>query len=238
MIAAGVDRIGSVIVSEENREIPEIREAVRATAEKGASSTLIPLFSRPDSVYRCLDYYRPHTVHFCESLSDRGGMRDICRELVKLQEEVKKRFPHIEIMRSVPVAETGRASRVPTLEIASFFEPVSDLFLTDTLVVEQNGDEKPQPVDGFVGITGTTCDWEMAARLVEKSNIPVIIAGGLSPDNVFDCIMKTRPFGVDSCTLTNACDREGRPVRFKKDMDKVRRFVEETRRAEKTQGIG
>jgi len=38
---------------------------------------------------------------------------------------------------------------------------------------------------------------------------------------------------VDSCTRTNATDRSGRPVRFKKDLKKVRRFIEEARRADR-----
>jgi len=37
---------------------------------------------------------------------------------------------------------------------------------------------------------------------------------------------------VDSCTKTNAADKQGRPVRFKKDMKKVRQLVEEARRAD------
>ena len=39
--------------------------------------------------------------------------------------------------------------------------------------------ENEQPVKGFVGITGKTCDWDIAADLVKKSRIPVILAGGI-----------------------------------------------------------
>jgi phosphoribosylanthranilate isomerase len=86
-------------------------------------------------------------------------------------------------------------------------------------------------VNGFVGITGLTCNWTIARKLVDSANIPVILAGGLSPDNVFNGIINVKPAGVDSCTQTNACDMQGNPVRFKKDMAKVKRFVEESRRA-------
>jgi len=60
--------------------------------------------------------------------------------------------------------------------------------------------------------------------------IPVILAGGLSPENVAAGIGKVRPAGVDTCTATNAVDDLGRPVRFRKDPEKVRRFVAEARR--------
>ncbi|MDL1981809.1 MAG: hypothetical protein LWX02_10130, partial [Deltaproteobacteria bacterium] len=107
-------------------------------------------------------------------------------------------------------------------------------FLTDTLLVQSSGSGlKNQPVEGFVGITGRTCDWDVAADLVESSSIPVILAGGLAPDNVFDGIKRVCPAGVDSCTGTNSLDFKGKPIRFQKDLEKVKRFVEDTRRAEK-----
>jgi phosphoribosylanthranilate isomerase len=87
-------------------------------------------------------------------------------------------------------------------------------------------------VSGFIGITGRICDWKKAGELVQKSRIPVILAGGLSPDNVAQGIMQAMPEGVDSCTGTNEMDSRGRPVRFKKDMNLVRRFVKEVRRME------
>ena len=60
----------------------------------------------------------------------------------------------------------------------------------------------------------------------------MILAGGLSPENVTDGILKVLPAGADSCTRTNSLDGNGRPVRFMKDFEKVARFVEEVRRAE------
>ena len=84
----------------------------------------------------------------------------------------------------------------------------------------------------FAGITGQTCDWNMARCLVQTSRIPLILAGGLSPDNVAEAISRVEPAGVDSCTLTNARDNLGRPIRFRKDADKVKAFVDEARQAE------
>jgi phosphoribosylanthranilate isomerase len=91
-----------------------------------------------------------------------------------------------------------------------------------------------QPVQGFVGITGETCNWQTALRLVENVNIPVILAGGISPQNVTDGIRQVKPAGVDSCTRTNVLDKAGRPIRFKKDLDKVKQLVERVRAAEKS----
>ena len=89
-----------------------------------------------------------------------------------------------------------------------------------------------QPVSGFVGITGRTCDWEVAAKLVAASSIPVILAGGISPENVAEALQRVRPAGIDSCTGTNARDGNGEPIRFKKDLASVKRLVETVRRFE------
>jgi len=234
MLSLGVDHIGSVLVSEAERKNPEIRETVSFVNDAGAVSSLIPLFSAPDAVFQALEYHRPGIVHFCDSLADDKGISEKCAERIFLHREVKKRFPDIRIMRSIPIARPGMGHCVPSLELAKMFESVSDLFLTDTLILPKgNSDAAEQPVSGFVGITGKTCDWETAAELVRVSRIPVILAGGLAPDNVAEGILRTSPAGVDSCTGTNAADEKGRPVRFRKDLEKVRRFAETVRKAEK-----
>jgi len=235
LIALGVDTIGSVLVSEANWQVPPIRETIQAVQTEGALSSLIPLFNGTEALHRTLDYYRPDIVHFCEELTDAARGDHIQDNLLDLQEKIKDKFPEIKIMRSIPIARPGFADRVPTLELARRFEAVSDYFLTDTLLLNTADIQvADQPVKGFVGITGKTCDWSMAAKLVATSRIPVILAGGIAPENVFEGIRHVRPAGVDSCTGTNAIDVEGKSVRFKKDLDKVKRLVEETRRAELT----
>jgi phosphoribosylanthranilate isomerase len=233
MIEVGVDHIGSVIVSETQWKNPTVKETLNAVRSAAAKSSLIPLFNRPDSVLRTLDYYQPDMVHFCEALTDHQDVGSYCRQLIDLQQEVKKRFPQIKIMRSIPIAQSGMDSSIPTLELSKKFEPYSDFFLTDTMLVNPAGTlDDSQPVQGFVGITGKTCNWDTAASLVASSRIPVILAGGVSPANVSEGIRRVRPAGVDSCTLTNALDENGLPIRFKKDPLKVRQLIEAVREAE------
>ncbi|MBU0697939.1 MAG: hypothetical protein KKE59_00700 [Proteobacteria bacterium] len=235
LIALGVDHIGSVVVSAESWKIQSIVDTIQVVGAGDARSSLIPLFSDCDAVLRTLDFYQPDIVHFCESLVFQNDDASACQDLLALQENVKKRFPGIKIMRSIPIAPAGVSDRVPTLKLARRFEPVSDYFLTDTLLLKASGGSADdQPVKGFVGITGRTCDWDVAAKLVESSRIPVILAGGISPENVFDGILHVRVAGVDSCTGTNAVDSDGVSVRFKKDLNKVKRLVEEVHRAEQT----
>ena len=234
LITIGVDHIGSVILSESDWKIPELKETVESIRSSSANSSLIPLYNATDSILRTCDYYRPDIVHFCEALVDRKDGGDFLHRLVRLQEDVKKRFPQIGIMRSIPIAPSGTSHLVPTLELAKVFEPTSDYFLTDTLLIsDPDADADPQPVKGFVGITGRTCSWRTAAELVAASSIPVILAGGISPANVTDGILQVRPAGIDSCTRTNSLDDQGVPIRFQKDIFKVKQLVKAVRAAER-----
>jgi len=234
MIRLGVDHVGSVILSEADWKIGEVKETLNAVRSMSAKSSLIPLFNTPDSVLRMLDYYQPDVVHFCEALTDRPDGPTSCRRLIELQQDVRQRFPQIKIMRSIPIAQSSQEHAIGTLELAKRFEPYSDFFLTDTLLVNPSKMvDDSQPVQGFVGITGQTCDWDTAAGLVASSRIPVILAGGVSPANVADGIRRVRPAGVDSCTLTNALDGKGLPIRFKKDLQKVNQLIEAARETEK-----
>jgi phosphoribosylanthranilate isomerase len=51
-------------------------------------------------------------------------------------------------------------------------------------------------VKGRRGGTGTTLDWDLAARGLELG-IPVILAGGLNPGNVRRAVSVVRPFAID-----------------------------------------
>jgi phosphoribosylanthranilate isomerase len=224
-IALGVDHIGSVLLSEEEWRQPLIREVIGLSDGRRVKNSLIPLFRRPDTLYRALDYYRPHFVHFCDNLTHLHGPGTDLEEMISLQTDLRQRFPEIRIIRSIPIPPDGVAPQFPVFSLARAFEPVSDLFLVDTWVGEE-------PVQGFIGITGKTADWSRAGRLVSGSGIPVILAGGLSPDNVYEALLRVAPFGADSCTRTNRVDEAGTPVRFQKDFGKVEKFVKEVRRAE------
>lgn len=234
MIELGVDHVGSVITSMENWRQETVRDAVQETQNLGGKSSLIPLFSDTETVFRALDYCQPDIVHFCEALPGTDDDLSWMEPLFRLQEKIKEKFAQIRIMRSIPIHVTGNGNLDHVLKLSGIFAPVSDYFLTDTLISEKGqAKDDQQPVNGFVGITGMTCDWGIASQLVLSSKIPVILAGGISPDNVAEGIINVRPFGVDSCTQTNEMDANGVPIRFSKDEMRVRQLVEETRRAER-----
>jgi phosphoribosylanthranilate isomerase len=70
---------------------------------------------------------------------------------------------------------------------------------------------------GMRGGTGETFDWEfLRAR---HSSVPLVLSGGLRPDNVAEAIAATRPFAVDTASGTEASPGV-------KDPAKVAAFVE------------
>jgi phosphoribosylanthranilate isomerase len=79
-------------------------------------------------------------------------------------------------------------------------------------------------VDAFsayvYGGTGQVADWSLAAEAASVS--PLLLAGGLTPENVAQAIAQVRPYGVDVSSGVEAS-----PGR--KDHDKVRAFVQAVR---------
>jgi len=78
---------------------------------------------------------------------------------------------------------------------------------------------------GEGGGSGRTFDWARIPRGLTK---PILVAGGLTPDNVHDAVHATRPWGVD---VSSGIEAEGEPAGVK-DGARMRRFVEEVRRAD------
>lgn len=233
MIGLGVNHLGSVILSKDSWKNSIIKETVNLSKNTSAKSSILPLYSDADMIYRTADYYEPDIIHFCEDIYTDKEASNFLSRMVKNHEGFRKRFPQIKIMRSIPIGSKGAAASIPTITLSEIFKPLCDFFLTDTLIFNPNGEFEEQHERGFIGITGKTCDWDMAKNLVNNCKIPVILAGGISPDNVYESILKVRPAGVDSCTYTNAVNEKGRSYRFKKDQEKVKRLIEAVCKAEK-----
>jgi len=68
-----------------------------------------------------------------------------------------------------------------------------------------------------LGGTGRTHDWSISRRIREAIDVPVFLAGGLTPDNVAEAVRQVGPFGVDVCS--------GLRTDGHLDEDKLARFV-------------
>ena len=100
----------------------------------------------------------------------------------------------------------------PTDEDLAEYAKAADALLVDGVDAEGGGG------------TGETHDWERTRQLVADLDVPVILAGGLTPENVERAVETVAPFAVD---VASGVEREGEI----KDHDAVRSFIERATRA-------
>jgi phosphoribosylanthranilate isomerase len=172
------------------------------TLPTGAVSVALTMATDEDEIARMAEAVRPGVVHVSTDLDDVG---------VDAMARLRARLPaSVRLMKAIHVDGQG------SLDDARRFAPVCDLILLDTKVPGLPG----------IGATGRTHDWALSRRIVESVDVPVILAGGLSAENVAEAMRVVQPWGVDSNTATNV---PGSPVA--KDLGRIRAFVSAVRAA-------
>ena len=68
---------------------------------------------------------------------------------------------------------------------------------------------------GGTGGSGRTCDWEAAAEIVRRTNAPVLLAGGLGPENVREALRVTGAAGADLSSSLEAAPGRKSPLRLR-----------------------
>ena len=198
---AGADRVGILVNTPENPnrypcEITEAQARPVFDALKGkAVSVLISVSSSEEEIFRQLETLRPDVLHLCAGYKGSPAFR----------ERMRARFPEIELMEAVGV--TGYDAVEEAKRIAEY----ADCLILDSV----------DPHIAGIGAAGVTHDWEIDREIIETVRIPVIVAGGLGPENVAEVIRRTHPWGVDSLTKTSV-RKDG--VIIGKDLAKVAEF--------------
>jgi phosphoribosylanthranilate isomerase len=199
---AGADLIGLVIA-----EPGVVAEAIGADLARKILSAVRPhsrgvalsLSDDRDEICAMVDAVRPDVLHV------------VAREIEPEDcAWIRERVAPVMLLRAIAV----RAGE--TLTEADAHQECLDYLMLDS------GAKGPP----YAGATGETHDWSISRTVVERSRIPVILAGGLSAENVADAIATVKPWGVDSFTHTDITGNRG-----KKDPARVRAFVTAARRA-------
>lgn len=126
---------------------------------------------------------------------------------------LKQLMPSLVIIKSLVIGKEPFERLVQKMQ---FLDPFVDMFITDTF----------NPKTGACGATGLVHDWSLSRQLVQQSSKPIILAGGLTPENVEEAIMHVKPFGVD--VHTGVENKEGW-----KDVKKIQKFVKDSTQAYK-----
>lgn len=123
-------------------------------------------------------------------------------------------FPELKIIRALRVGSDGLDKMSDYLTECNQLGTMPDYCLVDA------------HVPGQYGGTGQTVSWEMLAREYRRDEWPpLILSGGLNPENVAAAIRACRPWGVDVSSGVES-------TRGVKDLDLVQRFVDAAREFE------
>jgi len=141
-------------------------------------------------------FCRTNTIQLCDRLID-GTHR-----------ELRDALPGISLVQVIHV--TGPES----VDEAERMAPYVDALLLDS------GNQKLAVKE--LGGTGRTHDWTLSRAIRESIDIPLFLAGGLTPENVGQAVDAVGPFGLDICS--------GVRTDGKLDADKLKRFFAATLR--------
>jgi len=114
------------------------------------------------------------------------------------------------VVKAIKVAKDGRLFPDPVR-----YKGIVKAFLADTYQLDADGG------------TGKTFPWEEVATI--KGYGLVILAGGLNPNNIFQALSATQPWGVD---VSSGVETGGR-----KDSKKIKKFIQEVWRWKNEQNI-
>lgn len=136
-------------------------------------------------------------------------------DMVQLHGEESPTEVNVLMAEGIPVIKGFRLRDATVLEVMALYRPA--VYLVDAYV------------PGQLGGTGQRCAWDVAARA--RDHGPLMLAGGLTPENVAEAICTVHPWGVDV-----ASGVETAPGR--KDPERVRGFIRNVRFLQSQEGSG
>ena len=199
VIAQGVDHVGitpSDIGLPGEVDFVTARSIVEAVGE-AAVCVALTVDSDLDAIEAMVQAVQPDVLHLC-------GLEDaLPPERIRI---LRARWPDLPVMQAISVAGAN------AIDVALSYQDVAEYLILDTQAADIAG----------IGASGQVHDWRISREIVRQVSIPVILAGGLSPENVAEAIRVVTPWGVDSLTHTNQPLPGGG---FRKDIERVRSFV-------------
>ncbi len=205
-IECGADCIGLAIDTGANLpsqvDLETAKQIFDAIGDR-AKKVVICVTDTDEAIYEPVRYLKPDVVHLC------GYEYRATRDFVR---KIKELVPGIEVLQAIGVQDAS------SIEEAIYFSKFCDMLILDSVDRSING----------IGAAGFVNDWDIDEKIVEQVSCKVILAGGLSPDNVREAILKVKPWGVDSFTRTSDILPDGKS---RKNKEKVKAFIENARAA-------
>jgi len=193
--AAGADAVGFVVgvsSSPRNLCLERAEELIKLAPIFLVKSVLVTVPRSTNDLLKIYERLSPDTIQ-------------IHGESLPDVRSLREKLPNTPLIRGINV------NPVNALEAASEASKSFDAILLDS------------SIHGRHGGTGVVHDWNLSKRLKQAIHPkPLILAGGLNPENVKDAICTVQPYAVDVCTGVEACPGI-------KDPEKVLAFIEKAR---------
>jgi phosphoribosylanthranilate isomerase len=198
IISSGVEYLGFPLELDFHKEdLPKdkVKEIIK-TLKGSFEPILITYLNKSNDVLELMKYLNVGIVQLHGSIET---------------EELKELSRHFCIIKSLIIKRDNIKSLKDQIDEQCEYV---DAFITDTFDYQT----------GASGATGKTHDWKTSSELIKYSIKPIILAGGLTHENVYSAIKEVNPAGVDSHTgVENENSR--------KSTDKLKQFVSEANRA-------
>ena len=196
-VEAGADFIGFVFASSKHQVSPaKAHEVINAVKKRSSAVKTIGVFvNTPASeINRLADFCGLDWVQLSGNES-----WEYCREIAR------------PIIKAIRIGQQLREEINAELTVGlKTLSPQRFITLLDS------------HVEGKYGGTGITFNWRLAQQVAKE--FPVIIAGGLNPENVAQAIEITTPWGLD---VSSGVETDGT-----KDVAKIKAFIEAVRRTD------
>jgi len=149
-------------------------EEIAACIPPGVSTFLLTSSREVDAIVDQQQRFRVDTIQLCDDLPPEKIL-----ELRSLMREVSFiKVIHVAGDKAIDQARTAaQAAHALLLDSGNPSKAVKEL-----------------------GGTGRIHDWALSRKICDEVEIPVWLAGGLTPENVAEAVRKVRPFGVDVCS--------------------------------------
>ena len=192
---AGADLVGLVFFPPSPRAVAmDLAATLAARARGRALVTALTVDADDNLLAEIVDHAKPDLLQL---------HGEETRERVAA---IRARFGR-SVMKAVAVAEAADLRVVPA------YEAVADRILFDA---------RPPKDASRPGGHGRAFDWTLLARLARKK--PMMLSGGLTPENVAEAIRIVRPDAVDVSSGVERAPGE-------KDLEQIRNFIKNARNA-------
>jgi len=169
--AAGPNTIGMLVGLTHLAEdgiTPDEAKKIVSALPRGIRPVMVTHLTDPEEITRLAEFTGVSTIQL------HGDIQ------IPEMKELRALVPGATLIKAVHV--TGEESVTDAVEFAEH---------ADMLVLDSRTEDR-------LGGTGETHDWSISRRIATAVKVPVILAGGLNPENVAEAIETVRPAGIDA----------------------------------------